>query len=627
MRPQIRQRDLSGLSHHLAQLTGEREARFARHGRRFDEQHVATGAGDRETCRDAGGRDPFDRLVFGHRAPEGIADLVDGDGHRRRRAVGDGRRGLAHQSVESLLESPDTGFTGVAGDDGAHDLVAQHDFVGLHAVAFVDARHQVIACDRQLLDFAVAADRDQLHAIEQRCGHAVECVRGCDEHHRRQVEFELEIVIAEGVVLRRIEHFEQRRRRVAPPIGAELVDLVEQHHGVHRTGVDQRPHDATGTGADVGAPMATDLGFVVDAAERGTDELATEGTGDRLAERRLAHTRGADEHEDGAGTAMRAGVDIALGPQLAHGEELDDAVLDLVETGVVRVEDGAGVGEVVVVVGARIPRQLEDGVEPCADPARLHRLFADPFEAIDLLEYRVADGIGDIELGQTRAVVGDGVVATLTELLADGFELAAQDDLALVLLESVADVARDRRGDVGLGERVAGPVDGLVQPLFDVDRLEEIDLLIEVEVGPPADGVGQRAGGPNVVEQAGELAPADRVEQLAGDLAVGRGQLGDGRRGFVGVEAVDLHPQRRGVADDALADADAGDAAHHCGQRAVGQRAGLLDAGQRADPGVDAVAAGHDHEFVAGLCVLEGAAGVIGLGPDGHDHLGEYDAG
>ena len=167
-------------------------------------------------------------------------------------------------------------------------------------------------------------------------------------------------MIAEGVVLRGIEHLEQRRCRVAPPIGAELVDLVEQHDRVHRAGIDQRPHDAAGSGADVGAPMTTDLRFVVDATERDAHELASERAGDRLTERRLADARRADEHEDRAGTAMRACVDVALGAQLAHREELDDAVLHFVETGVVRVEHGAGVAEVVVVVGTRVPRQLED---------------------------------------------------------------------------------------------------------------------------------------------------------------------------------------------------------------------------------------------------------------------------
>ena len=121
--------------------------------------------------------------------------------------------------------------------------------------------------------------------------------------------------------------------------------------------------------------------------------------------------------------------------------------------------------------------------------------------------------------------------------------------------------------------------------------------------------------------------PADGVEQFPGDLAIGRGQLGDGRRGLAGGEPLDLHPQCGGVADDTLSDAHAGDAAHHRGQRAVGQRARLFDASQRADPGVDAVAAGHDDELVTGLGVLERAPGVVGLGTDGDDHLGEDDAG
>ena len=60
-----------------------------------------------------------------------------------------------------------------------------------------------------------------------------------------------------------------------------------------------------------------------------------------------------------------------LAAQLAHGHELDDARLDVVEPVVVGVEHGADVGEVEVVVAARVPRQLEDAVEPRADPAVL----------------------------------------------------------------------------------------------------------------------------------------------------------------------------------------------------------------------------------------------------------------
>ena len=50
-------------------------------------------------------------------------------------------------------------------------------------------------------------------------------------------------MVAEGVVLRRVEHLEQRARRVAAPVGADLVDLVEHHHRVLRAGVLQRADD------------------------------------------------------------------------------------------------------------------------------------------------------------------------------------------------------------------------------------------------------------------------------------------------------------------------------------------------------------------------------------------------
>ena len=94
-----------------------------------------------------------------------------------------------------------------------------------------------------------------------------------DEQHLRQIELDVEIVIPERVVLRRIEHLEQRRRRIAAPVGAELVDLVQHDHRVHRARVAQRAHEAAGQRADVRAPMAADLRFVAHAAERHADEL------------------------------------------------------------------------------------------------------------------------------------------------------------------------------------------------------------------------------------------------------------------------------------------------------------------------------------------------------------------
>ena len=119
-----------------------------------------------------------------------------------------------------------------------------------------------------------------------------------DEQHPREIDVDLEVVIAERVVLRRVEHLEQRRRRIALEAGADLVDLVEHEHRVHRARLLERLDDAAGNRADVGAAVAADLGFVAHAAERDPDELAVHRARDRLAERRLADAGRADEAED-----------------------------------------------------------------------------------------------------------------------------------------------------------------------------------------------------------------------------------------------------------------------------------------------------------------------------------------
>ncbi len=133
---------------------------------------------------------------------------------------------------------------------------------------------QVVPGDGDLLVLGVAVQRDQLHPVQQRAGDGVHHVGGGQEQHVGQVEVDLQVVVAEGVVLRRVEHLQQGGGRVAGVAGGQLVDLVEQHDRVHRAGLAHRPDDPAGQRADVGAPVAADLGLVADAAERDPDELA-----------------------------------------------------------------------------------------------------------------------------------------------------------------------------------------------------------------------------------------------------------------------------------------------------------------------------------------------------------------
>ena len=208
-------------------------------------------------------------------------------------------------------------------------------------------RDEVLARDPELLVLGVARELDHVHPVEQRARDRLELVRRADEQDLREVERQVEVVVAEVAVLLGVEHLEHRARRVAAAVGAHLVDLVDQQHRVLRLGVAQRADDRAGHRADVRAPVAADLGLVADAADREPLELAAERAGDRLPERGLADAGRADEAEDRTG-------EVVL--QLRDGEVLDDPLLDLLEVVVVLVEDRPGALEVEVVLGRLVSR-------------------------------------------------------------------------------------------------------------------------------------------------------------------------------------------------------------------------------------------------------------------------------
>ena len=77
------------------------------------------------------------------------------------------------------------------------------------------ARKQVLARDMNLLLFGVAGERNDLHAVEERWMDCPELIRRRNEQYPRKVERHLQVVVAKRVVLRRVEHLEERRGRIA----------------------------------------------------------------------------------------------------------------------------------------------------------------------------------------------------------------------------------------------------------------------------------------------------------------------------------------------------------------------------------------------------------------------------
>ena len=321
------------------------------------------------------------------------------------------------------------------------------------------------------------------------------------------------------MVLRRIEHFEQRRRRIAAPVGAQLVDLVEQDHRIHRAGIAQRAHQPAGQRADIGAPMAADLGLVPHAAERHPDELPAGGPGDRLANRGLAGSRRADQRQNGARPAIVG--ETALGAQLADRQILGDALLDVVEAGVVGVEHLPRVLRVEALLGSLRPRHGEQPVEIGPDHRRFGVGVAHPLESrqltLGLLLHRLGHpgrrNLLPIFLGNRRLV--------LAELLANRVHLPAQEILALLFLRARLHVVANALADAQLRQPLLLEAQRQRQPLDDVERFEEFQLLGDVQIRRVAGRIRQRAGiGDRADERADAAIVAAQLENFLDDGAI-----------------------------------------------------------------------------------------------------------
>ncbi len=330
--------------------------------------------------------------------------------------------------------------------------------------------------DVDLLPGRIAGDGDDLHAVAQRRRQRAEIVGGGDEHHLRQIERHLQIMIGEGGVLLGIEHLEQRRRRIAAEIGGQLVDLVEHEDRVARAGALEPLHDAAGQGAHVGAAVPADLRLVAHTAERDAHELASERARDRAAERGLAHTGRADEQQDRR---------LLAGGELAHREVFEDALLHLGQAAVIGLEDGASGGDIELVVAGAGPGQLEQPLEIGARDVGLRRALAERSQPPRLAQRRCL-GFGR-KLGRADArhpLVVLVVGAIVAELSADLGQLRAQDlapGLGALLFRLLVGVAaRDELAQHRL------------EPRAHVELQEQLPSLLAPEWQPVGHRIGQR---------------------------------------------------------------------------------------------------------------------------------------
>ena len=252
--------------------------------------------------------------------------------------------------------------------------------------------------------------------------------------------------------------------------------------------------------------MAADVGLVTDAAQRQTGALTVHGTGHGQGHGGLAHAGRADKAED-----LALGVRV----QLADGDKLQNALLHLVQSVVVLVQNFTGLGHIRPVAGGLVPRQLQADIQIVADNGGLGAgvgLLTQPLQlAEQLVMYllRQAEGVDLSGVGLQL------LVAVLAQLVLEDLDLLAEDHVALDLGHTAAYLLLHLRlqgQDVHL---VGQDVVDKAQALLRVQLLQHALAVLVAEGDVLSDEVGQLTGVPAVQYGGGKI-----VAEAAGQLTV-----------------------------------------------------------------------------------------------------------
>ena len=274
--------------------------------------------------------------------------------------------------------------------------------------------------------------------------------------------------------------------------------------------------------------MSANVGLVSRSTERDAHVLPTQRPRDRLGDRRLADSGRSDEEQDRPATdhrlvlrvprpiLLRVGLGrqlhvfgrlrrlvprrilrggLALELQLPDGQELQDAVLHVLETVVVLVQDLLGASQVDLLLCALLPRQLGDPLEEGADDLVLGRLRARALEPPELTIHLRRLLLGQLELLDALPHLLYVVsLLFLSELLLDRLQLLAQQHLALALTELGLDLGLDVFLSVHPRQLALDRNEHLAHAFLVVEQLEKSLLLGGLQLDVERNQIRERAG-------------------------------------------------------------------------------------------------------------------------------------
>ncbi len=302
-------------------------------------------------------------------------------------------------------------------------------------------------------------------------------IRRRNEEYIRKVVRHFHIMIDKRIVLLGVEHFKQRRRRIAPEIHRHLINFVQKEYRIYCSCLFHHLDDAARQRPDIGSSMAPNLGLIANAAKGHSHELASERMRNGHAQRRFTDTRRAGKAQDRT---------LYLFRKMPYGNKFNDTLLYLFQTIMVFVEDIHRMLNVPVVGCLFLPRNIAKPFDICPHHRRFRGKRRHFFQTLDLLQRLRFGFFAHLHFfdGFLQFLDFIHTVVTLTELFLDDFHLLVQVVLFLRLFHLLADLALYLLFNIHDIDLAVYKLDYFFEPLFRIadfkQRLFQLKPCIDV---------------------------------------------------------------------------------------------------------------------------------------------------
>ena len=119
-------------------------------------------------------------------------------------------RQLATHAPDFAFQISNASFISVIADNFAQRRLGEFYFRRFQAAVFKLARDEKLCGNFEFIFFDIAREFDHFHAVQQWIGDGHIGIGGGNEHHVRKIVIEFQVMIREGVILFRVQHFEHR---------------------------------------------------------------------------------------------------------------------------------------------------------------------------------------------------------------------------------------------------------------------------------------------------------------------------------------------------------------------------------------------------------------------------------